>query len=226
MVATAVRHPISRWYLLPTARAAAAALSQWTVTRAKLRPAHITLAGLCFSLLAAAILLRLPHAAPAAAFCVLAAWFCDRVDGLYARLTGQATAWGAWLDANVDELSDVGLQAAVAAAAAAAAASQLPWLCFAGFLAGKYLFVFSLRCDETIEEKQENSLHKKTAPAPPGLWRRLYHLPGDADVRVHLLIFALLTGYLTTELALLAAYYNLRWIARYPLAARRLGGCS
>jgi hypothetical protein len=54
--------------------------------------------------------------------------------------------------------------------------------------------------------------------------RTLWHLPGNADVRLHLLIVALLGGWLTSELAVVAAYYNLRWIAGYLLVARRLGG--
>jgi hypothetical protein len=49
-------------------------------------------------------------------------------------------------------------------------------------------------------------------------------LPGNADVRVHLLVLALATGYLGVELALVAVYYNLRWLVRYALVARRLGG--
>ena len=56
------------------------------------------------------------------------------------------------------------------------------------------------------------------------LLRTLYHLPGNADVRIHLLLVALCTGWLTAELALVALYYNLRWIVRYALVARRLGG--
>ena len=54
--------------------------------------------------------------------------------------------------------------------------------------------------------------------------RRLYHLPGNADVRIHLLAAALATGWLAAELAFVAAYYNFRWIVRYGLVARRLGG--
>ena len=56
------------------------------------------------------------------------------------------------------------------------------------------------------------------------LLRAAYHLPGNADVRVHLLAAALVTGWFSAELAVVAAYYNLRWIARYVLVARRLGG--
>ena len=41
-----------------------------------------------------------------------------------------------------------------------------------------------------------------------------------------LLVLALATGWITAELALVAAYYNLRWIARYALVARRWGASS
>ena len=56
-----------------------------------------------------------------------------------------------------------------------------------------------------------------------GWLRAAYHTPGNADVRVHLLAVAWLTGWLGAELAVVAVYYNLRWIARYVLVARRLG---
>src|SRR5947199_359765 len=52
--------------------------------------------------------------------------------------------------------------------------------------------------------------------------RSLYHLPANADVRAHLLISATACGWLTAELALIAVYYNFRWVARYVLIARRI----
>jgi hypothetical protein len=66
-----------------------------------------------------------------------------------------------------------------------------------------------------------------SSPRPVGSaysLRTLWHLPGNADIRLHLLILALLSGWLTVELAVVAVYYNLRWIASYLLVARRLGG--
>ena len=65
---------------------------------------------------------------------------------------------------------------------------------------------------------------RENRDSPLAVLRRLYHLPGNADVRLHLLVAALLTGWLAAELILVAVYYNLRWMARYVLVARRLGG--
>ncbi|MFH1922574.1 MAG: hypothetical protein ABIP48_22150, partial [Planctomycetota bacterium] len=64
----------------------------------------------------------------------------------------------------------------------------------------------------------------ESEPVPLFVLRAAYHLPGNADVRVHLLAVALAGGWLLEELCVVAAYYNLRWIARYVLVARRLGG--
>jgi phosphatidylglycerophosphate synthase len=213
----AARHPISRWYVRPAAGWLAAALAP-----SRVRPAHLTICGLLAATVAAAVLVLRPDAAPVAAAMVLAAWFFDRADGLLARRQRTASAWGAWLDANVDELVDVGLQVAVAAAAATLAGSTLPWALLVAFLVGKYLLVCSLALEEPSAEGRQRSCD---GDAPSGGWlRRAYHLPGNADVRVHLLVLALVTGWLTAELALVAAYYNLRWIARYVLVFRRLGG--
>jgi phosphatidylglycerophosphate synthase len=173
---------------------------------------------------AAAVLVLRPDAAPVAAAMVLAAWFFDRADGLLARRQQTASAWGAWLDANVDELVDVALQIAVAAAAATLTGSALPWALLIAFLVGKYLLVCGLALEEKDREGRERSCDSDDGPASGRWLRRAYHLPGNADVRVHLLVLALVTGWLTAELALVAAYYNLRWIVRYVLVFRRLGG--
>ncbi|MHC4402759.1 MAG: CDP-alcohol phosphatidyltransferase family protein [Planctomycetota bacterium] len=239
------RYPISRWYLRPAAGLLAAALTPTGV-----RPVHLTLCGLLFGAAAAAATVWGPTAWPAAAALVLVAWLFDRADGQLARRQQSASAWGAWLDANVDELLDVLLHVAVALAAASQTGSAAPWLLLVGFLSGKYLFMQGLTVEEHVARKQgprhqgpgtplpgtpatRNALIEQsgkttarpTRPKRAVRWlRTAYHLPGNADVRVHLLAAALWTGWLLWELALVAVYYNLRWIARYRLVARRLGG--
>ena len=188
-----------------------------------------------------AVLLWRPGLGPVAAALVLAAWLFDRADGQLARRQKTVSRWGAWLDANVDELVDVALHVALAAAAASQTASRGPWLLVVAFLAGKYLFKHGLAEEEQVgsrlagvegSESPESavsgvaSLHHGHASDSRvvRLLRAAYHLPGNADVRVHLLAAALVTGWFSVELAVVAAYYNLRWIARYVLVARRLGG--
>jgi GT2 family glycosyltransferase/phosphatidylglycerophosphate synthase len=204
------RHPISHWYLQPLAAHLAEILYGTPI-----RPTHVTLCGLALAALAAAIVLLHPSMMALAGTLVLAAWLCDRTDGLLARRQGTATARGAWLDANIDELVDVGLHAATASVASAATQSMLPWMLLAAFLGGKYLFMHG------VNGKPATGGGKPSQES--GWLRKLYHLPGDADVRVHLLVLALFSGWLTAELAVVAAYYNLRWIARYALVALRRG---
>jgi phosphatidylglycerophosphate synthase len=217
------RHPISRWYVQPAAEWFAAALRPTRV-----RPVHLTLCGLVVGSLAAAVLVSRPELAPLSAALVLGAWFFDRADGALARRQDTVSAWGAWLDANVDELLDVGLHVAVAAAAAAQTASNTPWLLLIAFVGGKYLFMHGLATERQAAEEQAVA-SEESAVAEPGsplgrLLRAGYHLPGNADVRVHLLAAALATGLFCVELWIVALYYNLRWLARYALVARRLGG--
>ena len=204
-------YPISRWYLRPAAAGFAARLAS-----TRIRPNHLTLLGLLLAATAGVVLVAWPSLGPLAAALVLAAWFCDRTDGLLARRQGSGSAWGAWLDGNVDELVDVGLHVAVATAAA----TQVAWLLLVAFLAGKYLFIHGLATETP---------HLTGGAAGAAEVRRhwcvsIYHLPGNADVRLHLLVIALMCGWWTAELAVVACYYNLRWIARYWLVARRLGG--
>ena len=196
----------------------------------RVRPAHLTIAGLIAAAAAAAVLVGRPGAMPVAGVLVLICWFFDRADGLLARRQQTASARGAWLDANVDELVDVGLHVAVAAVAASATSSSLPWFLLIAFLAGKYLLMYGLTVEETFEHEagQSHGRHPETVEQPnaSGWLRKMYHLPGNADVRIHILVAALATGWLTAELALVAFYYNLRWIVRYALVPRRLGGAK
>ncbi len=208
-------YPISRWYLRPAATWLAAALAPTAV-----RPVHLTACGLTAAAAATAVLVWRPQAMPLAALLVLTYWFFDRADGQLARRQQTVSAWGAWLDGNVDELADVALHVAAAAVVAAQVAAPWPWWLLIAFLAGKYLLMYGL----ALEEKRDAALFSEKGSVPFFWLRRAYHLPGNADVRVHLLVLALATGYLAAELALVAVYYNLRWLIRYALVARRLGG--
>jgi N-acetylglucosaminyl-diphospho-decaprenol L-rhamnosyltransferase len=213
----AANYPLSRHYLRP----AAGRLAEMLRTTA-VEPWHLTLFGLLLAVVSAACVLNRQAigvaAMPAAAAFVWVAWFCDRTDGMLARIRRAATPLGAWLDANVDETVDLGLHLVIAHVAAAASGSLLPWGLMVGFLFGKYLLMHGLATtpsaiDEPIVGNDDGSASRL---------RRLYHLPGNADVRLHLLVAALATDCLVTELAIVAAYYNLRWIARYVLLGRRL----
>ena len=213
-------YPLSRWYLRPMAGWAAAALAPTSI-----RPVHLTFCGLLSAIAAGAVLVWQPEAAPMAAVLVLAYWFFDRADGQLARRQGTVSAWGAWLDGNVDELIDLGLHAAVAGLLAQQAGAAWPWWVLIAFLAGKYLLMYGL----TLEEHECGSQAGAWEPGPspgsqPALLHRMYHLPGNADVRIHCLALALAGNWLAAELALVAAYYNARWIVRYALVFRRLRG--
>jgi phosphatidylglycerophosphate synthase len=200
------RHPLSRWYICPLADRLTARLVRWPA-----RPWQLTLTGLACGI-AAGFCVASPVGSPAiAAILVLAAWFFDRADGILARRLGASDRSGAWLDANTDEIVDLGLQVCVASAAARLSGSSWPGIWLVLFLLGKYLLMHGLS-----SERGETPAAQSSDATLPQSWRGwLYHLPGNADVRVHLLAAALLTGWLTEQLAIIALYYNLRWIVRY-----------
>lgn len=208
----AERHPISRWYVCP--------LANWVsrvLAKSPIRAAHCTLAGLVIAVMAGTLILVAPPSwFPLVALAVLAAWFCDRLDGPLARRQRLCDARGAWLDANIDELVDLGLHVCVAARAAQAVGASWPWLCLVGFVCGKYLLVYGLTFDPGAQASGEPDV----ATAGQLRLRQLYHLPGNADVRVHLLALGLVTGCLGLELALIAIYYNVRWLVRYAVVTR------
>jgi phosphatidylglycerophosphate synthase len=212
------RYPLSRWYLRPAAGWVAALLTPTAV-----RPNGLSATGLLAASGAAGLLVLRPDLGPWAALLVLTAWFCDRCDGRLARLQGTASRLGAWIDANVDELEDLGLHVAVAAAASAQWNAAWPWGLLVAFLVGKYLLMYGLAAESDLAGGRTN-VDLPAATASQGWLRRAYHLPGNADVRVHVLAVCLACGWLVAELAFVAVYYNFRWLVRYALVARRWGG--
>ncbi|MEZ6069142.1 MAG: CDP-alcohol phosphatidyltransferase family protein [Pirellulales bacterium] len=221
------RHPISRWYLV----GAVVSLSRRLAATA-VRPWHLTIAGAALVASAVTLLVIRPEAYMFAAPLVWGGWLMDRLDGAVARRQRSTSRWGAWLDANLDEAGDLALQLGVASAAAAQwpATAATVWGLLVVFIAAKYLLVYGISTEGQFASAPHPDSFMDELPqpsdrdAPRHAWRALYHLPGNADVRLHLLLAALLTGWLWAELALVAAYYALRVVVRYILVARRLAG--
>ena len=225
------RHPISRWYLLPALDRVAGALAETTM-----RPWHLTVVGLVCVLTAVAALVTGLAPAWLAAAMVWMAWICDRLDGKLARRQGTVTRLGAWLDANVDEFCDLTIHAAMAWAASVAAFASLagsaavtstdlltiltPWLLLSAFVIGKYLLFYGMQ-DSAPRGEQSTTQHK---PYCSSWLKTLYHLPGNADIRWHLVMIALAGGWFVPALAFVAVYFNIRWLVRAAkvlLQARR-----
>jgi phosphatidylglycerophosphate synthase len=251
-VSPAHRHPLSRWYVCPLATTVAGRLSATRV-----RPNHVTLVGLGFASVAAVLVAGSATggasvlgssalgsgAMLAAAAFVWLAWFCDRLDGLLARRQGTASPVGARLDALTDEFTDVLWHAALAAALAASYKAAWPWWLAVGFVAGKYLMFRGQQSTETGRPTTRSASLRSADHASAGAGnrttavqrhgrdrlRRLARLPGDADVRLHMLLIALLLSpwmswLVAVELAFVAIYYNVRWPAHFLLHARGEGG--
>jgi len=215
-------YPISRWYARPWANGLARLLAPTFV-----RPAHLTMLGLLSSCGAIGALTVGSGPVLAAGALVWLAWFFDRADGQLARLQGTASRFGAWMDANVDEFTDVALHVATAFTAARLTGQDWPWLLLVAFLAGKYLLMHGLQMSQALEKQTIGSRQPGTIPAKLSWPRICYHLPANSDVRLHLLLVALLGSAwnihcLSVELAVLALYYNLRWPLRYGLLYQRL----
>lgn len=218
-------YPLSRWWLLPLAARVAALL-----TPSWVRPWHVSMMGLVMAAAAGAVCLRQPGGSMAAGLLVMAAWFCDRLDGQLARCQQRQSPRGAWLDANLDELADVLVHAAAVAGLAHATSSVWPWAWLALFLSGKYLLMYGLA--------EERALVGTAVTVPCGaapvaacwaqwplmrLARTAWHLPANADVRAHLTAAALASGLISWELAMIGLYYHARWAVRYALVLHRLG---
>ena len=222
-----MRHPISQWYVCPLVEVIASRL-----VPTRIRPSHVTLAGV--------VLLGCAAWTVAAGYplwgslLVWLAWCCDRLDGALARAQQTATRFGAWLDANIDELGDIVLHGACAACAATIFSAIWPWWLFLTFIGGKYLWQYGIRLENEIAqastagaESPEQAVNSGAAESTRAgsAWvcvlRRLYNLPGNADLRVHFLIAMLAIGRPEYELMFVAGYFGLRAAVRGVIVFRR-----
>ncbi|MBI3319503.1 MAG: CDP-alcohol phosphatidyltransferase family protein, partial [Candidatus Omnitrophica bacterium] len=209
-------YPLSRWYLRPLAKRVARGLARY-----RIHPNLVSLGGLLLAAVGGACLMSargltaesgriLAQLAPAAL--VLGYWMLDQVDGHLARLKGLSSPYGGWLDANLDELIDVGLHVTAACVLVGQNRNSIPLVLVLGFVVGKYLFMYGLQLGP--EQRMErgrgsgqnwggrgNESGEAVARRPGNEWvRRLYHLPADADVRVHVFVGATVLGALWWEL--------------------------
>jgi phosphatidylglycerophosphate synthase len=204
--------PLGKYWAIGPARRLARAL-----VPTRVRPNALTLAAAALMLAASASVAFAPRGTAAfagAAAALAVALVLDTADGLLARLQGTASEFGRWLDAYLDELSDMALHAA-AAWSAFSRSGQVGWL-VAGMLyaAGKYLFVVGNEswrgAAEHPEPVQERRVGRLTGSAAFSWLRRSVRMAGHADVRWHLWIVLAALGRLELALAAYAVYFPLR----------------
>lgn len=196
--------PIGRFWAARPALALAKALAPTSI-----RPNQVTLAAGAAMLAGSAFVAfgRSTVASQVApALAIAACLILDTADGHLARLQGTTSAFGRWLDANLDELGDMALHAAIAWSAYARS-GWVGWLLVGmAYAAAKYLFVFGT----TSTESAEGSKGELSITLRPGPVRRLAHLAGHADIRLHVWIALAAVGRLEWALAAYAAYFTAR----------------
>jgi phosphatidylglycerophosphate synthase len=203
--------PLGRLWATALARGLATALAPTAV-----RPNHLTLVAGALMLAGAGLVAFAPASMSfrlLTAACLALALVLDTADGHLARLQGTAGAFGRWLDANLDELADMALHAAVAWSLYARS-GHVGWL-LAGMAygMGKYMFL--------VGQHTWTSPAERPAAAPTGVpalaglsWpRRVAHWTGHADVRWHAWIALAAAGRLEWELIAFVAYFPLRALA-------------
>jgi phosphatidylglycerophosphate synthase len=203
--------PIGHVWAWPLARWLARALQDTPI-----RPNHLTLAACGFMLAAAACVVLGTSSTPmhiAAALALALGLVLDTADGHLARLQNTASASGRWLDALLDELSDMTLHASIGWAMTARA-SNAGWLLAAfAYAAGKYLFtVARVESDiaHGIESRAPSASVLASSRSP---LRRIVHALGHADIRWHLWIVLALLGRLEIALVVYTLYYPARVLA-------------
>ncbi len=186
----------------------ALALARW-LAPTSVRPNAVTLASAGLMLVAAGLVgagFRGWAGQVLPALALALALVLDTADGHLARLQGTASDFGRWLDANLDELGDMALHAAIAWSAFVRSGHS-GWLVLGiVYAAGKYLFMFGTR-----DASAPSAIAGVSGSVVrPGWARRLAHWAGHADVRWHLWIALAAAGRLDAALVAYAAYFPAR----------------
>jgi phosphatidylglycerophosphate synthase len=212
--------PIGRFWALEPARRLARLLRP-----TRIRPNAVTIASSAMVLAASGLVaVNGPHWASRwlASGSLALALVLDTSDGHLARLQGTASEFGRWLDANLDELGDMALHAAIAWAAFVRDGEPL-WLVVGMLYAmGKYMFMVGAGSGTRLDASPEpNALVSVTRPT--GRLRSMVVLAGHADVRWHLWIVLAALGRLDVALVAYALYFPIRALAGAARKAARHG---
>ncbi len=209
--------PLGRFWALGPARA----IARW-LKPTRVRPNMVTLASgaLVLGSAAAVGFLRDSWAIRGFAASGLAlALVLDTADGHLARLQGTASEFGRWLDANLDELGDMALHAAIAWACFVRDANP-SWLAVGMIYAmGKYLYVVGSHTGEVLEADPSASV--PMAATSGGVLRRSVIALGHADIRWHLWIVLAALGRLDVALGVYSVYFPIRALAGLVRKAAR-----
>ena len=136
--------PLKTWWAMLLVLPLSVRLIHFVVNRTKLSPNAITIVGLLLRLLTAGLFLFAGRIGLVlGAVCYVAAYVCDCTDGAVARLTGQTSALGRYLDHVSDLVGDILILLALAWSQGIVSA---PWLwamvfmhiaeCYISYLSG------------------------------------------------------------------------------------------
>jgi phosphatidylglycerophosphate synthase len=200
--------PIGRYWATRPATALARLLKP-----TRIRPNHVTILSASLMMISTTLVAFVPglwlgQITPAVLMAI--ALVLDTADGHLARLQGTSSEFGRWLDAYLDELSEMALHAGIAWAAYIKTGNVL--LLVTGMLYGmsKYVFAFGSHTGNALESSHSTAFSPVIKSHPT---RRLVHIVGHADIRWHLWIVLAAVGRLDLALGFYTLYFMTRTLA-------------
>ncbi|OGW83071.1 MAG: hypothetical protein A3C47_04605 [Omnitrophica bacterium RIFCSPHIGHO2_02_FULL_51_18] len=147
--------------------------------------------------------------------CVLFSWFFDLTDGQLARLRGEVSKFGAYLDSVGDGVVDNFYYMAIAAALYRQTSSEAYLILGAGFMFGKYVFVNSTLLAPMVLEKQKAAMGSVKPPVLSPLRafiKAVISKSDETDIRIHLLALLAVMNAPVAALVFHVVYFNARWL--------------
>lgn len=145
---------------------------------------------------------------------VLASWLMDLTDGQLARLRGEISKFGSYLDSVGDGVVDNLYYMAIALSAYRDSGDFIFIATCLAFLFGKYIFVNSTLLLPSANKPVSAGAAVISQPASPfrRVVKKFFSVLDDTDVRIHFLAITGLISAPVVALVFHVFYFNLRWV--------------
>jgi phosphatidylglycerophosphate synthase len=203
--------PVGRYTVQPIARKLADILARTAVT-----PNQITATGLACGVLSAAMLTSSDkYIIATGGIFTLLFWILDITDGQVARLNNMCSDFGAWFDANVDQIVENLLYLSISIAGYLHTRNVIYLIAGIVIFFGKYMYFHVWLSRQNYLTKSNEHFAQVMAENiknnKKNLFVAVFLFWCNFDVRIHLLSFCALINRPEYALIFYAVYFNLRW---------------
>jgi phosphatidylglycerophosphate synthase len=207
--------PIGKYTVRPAAMLLARILAKTAIT-----PNQITAAGLVTGIISAALItFGQKYTIAAGGIVILLFWMLDMTDGQVGRLKNMCSDFGAWFDANTDQIVENLLYISISVGGYLHTNNTIYLLIGIFIFSGKFMYFQILLSRQSLLAKSNGkygpALVESVKRDKHNLFISTFLFWCNYDVRIHFLSLCALINRLEYALIFYAVYFNFRWMMAY-----------